>query len=89
MKGIKVLDLTRFQNGPSATVRLADYGAIVVKVEHPKTGDELRPGVALQDGYNVAAQFFNRGKKSVTLDLSKPEAKPIIKKLVEWADVLT
>jgi len=89
LSGIKVLDFTRFQNGPSATRALADYGATVIKVENPVGGDELRALFQMRDGYNMAAQFMNRGKKSITLDIRKPEALPIMEKLVKWADVIT
>jgi len=87
LKGIKVLDFTRFQNGPSATRHLADYGATVIKVEAPVGGDEVRALFQMRDGYNPVAQFFNRGKKSITLDIRKPEARPVMEKLIKWADV--
>lgn len=88
LKGVKVLDLTRYQNGPWATCMLSDFGADVVKVEHTMGGD---PGRAnrMADGYQFYHEAFNRGKRSLTLDLTKPEAQGVMKKLVEWADVLT
>lgn len=88
LKGIKVLDFTRFQNGPSATRTLADYGAIVIKVEAPKNGDEYRNLNQMSDGYNIGIEFMNRGKKSLTLDIRKPEARPVMEKLITWCDVL-
>ena len=51
-----------------------------------ENGFRVNPASNRRENYYY---YYNRGKKSVTLDLSKPEAKPIIKKLVEWADVLT
>lgn len=81
--GLKVLDLCQFQNGPSATARLADNGADVVKVE-PPDGDNLR-ALQLLDAFEA----YNRGKRSVALDLKHPGSKDIFKRLVEWADVLT
>lgn len=89
LRGIKVLDFTRFQNGPSATRQLADYGAIVVKVEAPKGGDEGRGLSQYADGWNHSVQYLNRGKHSVTLDIRQPEARPVMEKLIKWCDVLT
>merc|ERR1719487_119541 len=89
MKGVKILDLTRFLNGPSATRVLADYGAIVIKVEQPGKGDEARAGGKLTDGYNTFKEYYNRGKMSLSLDMKNPASRPVMKKLVEWADVLT
>jgi len=86
LKGIKVLDLTAFQNGPSATVQLAEQGAIVIKIEPPE-GEGLRftdkPG-----RYHAHFQTLNRGKKSVTMDLKHPDSKKIMERLVKWADVV-
>lgn len=87
LAGVKVLDLTRFQNGPTATVMMADHGADVVKVEPPQGGDPGRMNV-LKDGYQWYNEAFNRGKRSLTLDLRAPEARPVMEKLVRWADVM-
>lgn len=89
LQGIKVLDFTRFQNGPSATRCLADYGADVIKVEAPRGGDEMRMLTQGRDGFNAGVQFTNRGKRSLTLDIRKPEAKPVMERLIKWADVIT
>jgi crotonobetainyl-CoA:carnitine CoA-transferase CaiB-like acyl-CoA transferase len=89
LEGIRVLDFTRFQNGPHATLMLADMGAAVLKVERPGDGD---PGRALgrrPDGFGGYFESFNRGKKSITLDLASDAVKPIIHRLVRDADVLT
>lgn len=88
LAGIKVLDFTQYQNGPTATRRLCDYGATVIKVEVPNIGDPMRKLVQLKDGYDLLFEIFNRGKRSVTIDLRKPEARPVIERLVQWADVL-
>ena len=53
---LQVLDLTRFQNGPSATRRLADYGATVLKVEHPNGGDAGRAINIMSDGFDLFNQ---------------------------------
>jgi crotonobetainyl-CoA:carnitine CoA-transferase CaiB-like acyl-CoA transferase len=60
----------------------------VIKVEAPKNGDEYRNLSQMSDGYNIAIEFMNRGKKSLTLDIRKPEARPVMEKLIKWCDVL-
>lgn len=67
---------------------LSDYGADVVKVERAAGGD---PGRTLRaaDGYQYYNQAFNRGKRSIAIDIRRPESRPILRKLVEWADVVT
>jgi CoA:oxalate CoA-transferase len=89
LEGIKVVDFTRFQNGPHATVMLSDMGAEVLKIERPGEGD---PGRALgrrPDGFCSYFEALDRGKKSMTLDLGTPEAKEIVCRLVAEADVVT
>ena len=54
-------------------------------MEHPAHGDDLREAFKGKDGYNVAKEYFTRGKKSVTLDLKNPASKPVMEKLVKWA----
>ena len=86
LAGVKVLDLTIYQNGPSATAMLADYGAEIIKVES-KTGDGVR-FLAGPNSRSDGLMAFNRGKKSITIDLKHKDAKTVMKKLVEWADVM-
>ncbi len=57
-------------------------------MEAPKGGDEFRGFSQGSDGYNVAVQYMNRGKRSLTLDIRKPEARPVMEALIKWADVL-
>ena len=78
LAGIKVVDLTRGMPGAIATMLLADYGADVVKLEHP-SGNPLEGSPA----YSV----WNRGKKSIALDLEDPESRSAAAKLVKSADV--
>ena len=87
LDGVKVLDLSRYQNGPHATLMMADYGADVLKVEHVKGGDPGRNNRS-SDGYQWYHEAFNRGKRSLALDLRHPDAKPVVRELVKWADVL-
>ena len=89
LEGIKVIDFTRFQNGPHATLMLSDMGAQVIKVERPGEGD---PGRALgrgPDGFCAYFEALDRGKKSITVDLGSEEGAAIIRALVADADVLT
>lgn len=86
LAGIRIIDLCQYQNGPSAVGRLVDNGADVIKVEPPQ-GDGMRfvimPGAQLGQ-----IETFNRGKRSITLDLKHKDATAIMKRLVKWADVL-
>ena len=93
---IRVLDLSRVLAGPWASQNLADLGAEVIKIERPGSGDDTRswgpPFLKDKDGKDTreAAYFLsvNRGKKSVTLDLSKPEGQRIARELAAKSDVL-
>ena len=76
------------QNGPGATRRLCDYGASVVKVELINQGDPFRNINPLKDHYDLNYETYNRGKRSVAIDLRKPETRAVMQRLVEWCDVL-
>lgn len=92
---IRVLDLTRVLAGPWACQMLADLGAEVIKIERPGSGDDTRawgpPYLKDQEGQDTreSAYFLstNRGKKSVTLDISTPEGQAIVRKLAMESDV--
>ncbi len=92
---IRVLDLTRVLAGPWACQMLADLGAEVIKIERPGSGDDTRawgpPYLKDRDGQDTreSAYFLstNRGKKSVTLDISTPEGQAIVRKLAMESDV--
>ena len=86
LAGIKVLDFTVYQNGPSATQQLAEQGAEVLKVE-PLDGEPNRH-LAGRGKFNAGWENFNRGKRSIALDLKKESSMDIVQKLVEWADVV-
>jgi formyl-CoA transferase len=89
--GLKVVDLASFIAGPGAAVILSDFGADVIKVEAP-TGDTWRIGYKIppipraQDNYPW--HLNNRNKRGLALDLKAPEARDVLRRLVEWADVL-
>ncbi|SMF57076.1 formyl-CoA transferase [Tistlia consotensis] len=88
LDGCKVLDLTAIVLGPLATLCLADLGAEVVKVEPPE-GDSIRNGGSLkQPGMGSIYLALNRNKKSLAIDLKRPEAKAVIARLAAWADVV-
>ena len=86
LEGIRILELGNFISGPYAAVLLSDMGAEVIKVENPKGGDPFRGWDLGGDQPNFWA--FNRGKKSVTLNLQTPEGKEIFYGLVKQADVV-
>ena len=88
LSGIKVLDITQILSGPFCTMLLADLGAEVVKVERPKRGDlsrTLGPEVGGDSSYFMSV---NRGKKSISLDLSSKDGQGIVRSLVQQVDVL-
>jgi formyl-CoA transferase len=93
---IRVLDLTRVLAGPWSTQILADLGAEVIKIERPGAGDDTRawgpPYLRDTDGNDTKESAYylacNRGKKSVTLDLSHPQGQEIVRKLAARSDLL-
>jgi CoA:oxalate CoA-transferase len=87
LSGVKVVDLTRVLSGPFCTALLGDMGAEVVKVEAPE-GDSVRGQGAIKDGLSWYFAQFNRNKRSIRLDLRKPEAKAILARLIAGSDVL-
>lgn len=89
LEGIKVLDITAGLNGPCCGVWLSDYGASVTKVEPRLTGEYGRASPHIEN-YSFSPYFVcgNRGKKSVTVDLTKQEGREIVLKLAEKSDVL-
>ena len=96
LAGIRVLDMSRILAGPWIGQMLADLGAEVIKIERPGKGDDTRgwgpPFVKDRDGNDTsdAAYFMctNRGKKSLTLDIAKPEGQQIIRELAQKSDIL-
>jgi len=80
LAGIRVVDFSMFVPGPFASAMLADLGAEVIKVEAPR-GDPGRSYVPVQ------FRMENRNKRSVALDLKKPESARVVEKLAAWADI--
>jgi formyl-CoA transferase len=88
LAGVRVLDLTAVVLGPMATQILGDYGADVIKVEAPE-GDRMRAnGVSRNRGMSSIFLAINRNKRSLCIDLKKPEGLAVIKRLLATVDVL-
>jgi len=89
LEGLKVVDIAVLFASPTISQNMGDFGAEVIKVEHPKLGDSLRSLGAAKNGIPLWWKITNRNKKCVTLDLGKPEGQEIFKQLIADADVLT
>ena len=88
LQDIKVIDLATLFAGPMAATMLADFGAEVIKIEHPKNGDPVRTHGSSKNGVGLWWKMLARNKKSLTLYLGSPEGQEIFKKLVKDADVV-
>ena len=89
LAGVRVIDLTTSVAGPYATQLLADFGATVIKIEKPGTGDDARHwGPPFLNGESLWFMSVNRNKQSLALDISIAEGGTLLKKLIATADVL-
>jgi len=88
LEGLRVLDLTRILSGPFTTMMFSDLGAEVIKIERPEGGDLSRGTAPFIENESYYFISVNRGKKSATLDLSKPEGAKVIKDLILECDVI-
>lgn len=96
LTGLRVLDLSRVMAGPWCTQILADMGAEVIKIERPVSGDDTRhwgpPWLKDRDGNETRESAYylsaNRGKHSVTVDMSRPEGQALIRELAAESDIL-
>src|SRR6266513_3814105 len=90
LEGVKVVEVASWAFVPSAGAVLADWGAEVIKIE-PPTGDPIRglvnAGVGPVEGLVFPWEVWNRGKRSVALDLTRPQAPEIVLQLAAQADV--
>ena len=88
LDGIKVVELGQLIAGPFACKMLAEFGAEVIKIEPPETGDPLRKWRLLHNGTSVWWASQSRNKQSVTLNLHSPEGQDVVRQLIKNADVL-
>lgn len=88
LRGLRVVEIAQLIAGPMAGSFLADFGADVVHVEDRKHGDPARYTGVAKDGVYLWWKVSGRNKRSVTLDLRKPEGQEIARRLCEWADVV-
>lgn len=87
LDGLKVVDLTRYLSGPTLTMLLADLGADVVKVETLPTGDPARQSGPFHEEESVYYLASNRNKRSLAVDLRRPEGLELLLRLIDEADV--
>lgn len=92
LKGVKVLEVAQFTFVPAAGAIMADWGADVVKIEHPVRGDTQRGfinmgGMQIDPQRNTMMEHANRGKRSVGVDITKPEGVELIYEMAKTADV--
>jgi crotonobetainyl-CoA:carnitine CoA-transferase CaiB-like acyl-CoA transferase len=87
LSNVKVLDIASFMAAPMTAMWLGDFGADVVKIEHPE-GDMMRGWGSLKNDVPLFWKMVARNKRSVTLDLHKPQGQELLKRMVAKADVL-
>ncbi|WP_329247393.1 CoA transferase [Actinoallomurus sp. NBC_01490] len=88
LEGVRVLDIATLFAGPMAAMFLGDFGAEVIKVEHPRRPDPSRGHGAAKDGIGLWWKMLGRNKQTVTLDLSAPEGQELLLRLARDADVI-
>ena len=88
LEGLRVLEMGQLIAGPSAARMLAEFGAEVIKVESPKTGDSIRTWRVVENGTSLWWYVQSRNKKSITINLREPEGQQLIRELVKEVDIL-
>jgi crotonobetainyl-CoA:carnitine CoA-transferase CaiB-like acyl-CoA transferase len=88
LEGLRVLEMGQLIAGPSASRLLGEFGAEVIKVETPKTGDSIRTWRVVENGTSLWWYVQSRNKKSVTINLREPEGQQLIRELVKEVDIL-
>jgi crotonobetainyl-CoA:carnitine CoA-transferase CaiB-like acyl-CoA transferase len=88
LSGVRVLDLSNLLAGPMATMYLADFGAEVLKVEHPRLGDDLRNWGFSKEGVGLFFKVVNRNKRAITLNLKDARGQALCRRLVSRTDVV-
>jgi crotonobetainyl-CoA:carnitine CoA-transferase CaiB-like acyl-CoA transferase len=88
LAGLRVVDVATLFAGPLIATQLSDFGAEVIKVEHPRQGDPARGHGPSKNGHGLWWKVLARNKLTVTLDLGHPEGGPLFLRLIDGADVL-
>ena len=88
LEGVRVVDLTRYISGPYCAMMMADQGAEVIKIERPGRGDISRTVGPWLNDVSIFFPMMNRNKKSITVDMRKPEGMDLVKKLIAESDVV-
>ncbi|MGP4021584.1 CaiB/BaiF CoA transferase family protein [Saccharopolyspora sp. 5N708] len=88
LTGLRVIDAATLFAGPSAAMLLGDFGADVIKIEHPRRGDPARGHGVLKDGVGLWWKTLSRNKRTAAVDLSQPDGQAVLRRLVETSDVL-
>jgi formyl-CoA transferase len=88
LRGVRVLDLSNLLAGPMTGMFLADFGAEVIKVEHPSTSDGMRSWGTLKDNIGLFFKVINRNKKLITLDLHHEKAQAVVRRMIADVDVV-
>src|SRR5215210_8818438 len=90
LAGLRIVAIEQFGAGPFGTLLLADLGAEVIKIEDPATGGDVGRSVppGAQSGSSLYFEAFNRGKRSIALDLTSPAGREVFSRLVATADAV-
>src|ERR1700730_6622962 len=88
LEGIRVLDIATLVAAPMVATYLGEFGADVIKVEQPLIGDHQRRWGSKKEGEALYWKAISRNKRSITLDLRKPQGAELLKRLVATSDVL-
>jgi crotonobetainyl-CoA:carnitine CoA-transferase CaiB-like acyl-CoA transferase len=88
LEGVRILDISTVIAGPGTTARLSDFGADVIKVEHPATGDTARSLGWKAGDVSLLWKHVGRNKRPITLNLSDPRGQDLLRRLVDGADVV-
>jgi len=88
LRGLRVIDAGQMIAAPLCCTLLADFGADVIKIEHPVHGDAMRTRPPEKEGKSLWWKVIARNKRTITLDLSKPEGQLLLKRLADTADIL-
>ncbi len=88
LDNVKIVDFTHAYSGPFCSMNLADYGAEVIKIERIQGGDQARSWGPFKNDYSGYYASFNRGKKSVTLNIACPDGRKVVFNLIKDADIV-